>query len=96
MLRSLLVRVNVVDGLSRMEFQVPYDFVGLFEKMKNHNWSHEQLFPFILSNEWFQSKYYNCLPDKLQLKMHAAHKINIKGALEYLNRYKIKVIHFKD
>jgi ATP-dependent Lhr-like helicase len=95
MLRSLLVRVNVVDGLSRMEFQSPYDFVELFEKMRNHNWGHEQLFLFTLSNEWFQSKYNSCLPEKLRLQMHAAHKINIKGALEYLNRYTVKVIHIE-
>ncbi|MDR3585751.1 MAG: DEAD/DEAH box helicase [Desulfosporosinus sp.] len=70
-------------------------FSDLIEKIQSRVWEEADLVSFIWKNEWLETKYSPYLTDELQQKMHLKSEIDLKGALEFLERYRFVTILFE-
>lgn len=78
-------------GLGRIDI-VGDDLLNIFNEMKVIDWNPEKLLKYTSDNEMFKSKYSEYLPEELQIDMHIENEIDIKGAQEFLDKYKIRII----
>lgn len=91
MLRAKGVNAKNRD-LGRIEIVSDYDLLNIFNEIKVIDWNSEELLKYTSDNELFKSKYSEYLPEELQIKMHIENELDIKGAKEFLQKYKIRVI----
>jgi ATP-dependent Lhr-like helicase len=87
MLRKVGVNVSLKDTFSRMKTNSGQDIIGAINKIKNMIWSEEDLLEVTRSEEFFQSKFSEYLPEELKIKMHIANEIDIPETINYLNSY---------
>jgi len=92
MLRYYGVDVAKTDGIGRMEISASDEFIDILQDIKRRKWSLENLLPYTKEQEFFVSKYSHFLPPKLQIKMHGAHNVDIEGVLNFLDKFRIRII----
>lgn len=95
MLRLFEVNVKSIDGVGRIRIEGTYDILSILEQIKNKNWEAKELIPHTLEHEFFVSKYSVYLKKDMQEKMHIAHEINIQETLEYINKFRFKLINLR-
>lgn len=88
----LIIGEARMNALSKIIFHGHHNFEELIESLKRSTWKEEELLKVTHDNEWFTSKYMEYLPESLQKKVHIAHKIDIEGAISYLNKFKFRVV----
>lgn len=91
MFEAMGIRVEY-DSFGRIKIKGEYNLEKIINAIKNKKWSEEELLEVTKYNEWFKSKYIEYIPEQLQLDMHIAHEVDIEGALEFLKKYKIRIV----
>lgn len=92
MLRYCGVNAKIEDGVGRIGFPHVSGLKGIFENMKNKNWTIADLVPYVHENEQMETKYSKEISEELNIKMHIANEFKINETIEFLNKYEIKVI----
>ena len=92
MLRYYGVNVDKTDGIGRISILDNIDLIEILKEIRQKDWSLSDLLPYTMDHEFFVSKYSPFLPKELQIEMHEAHYVDIKGVLDFLNCYCIREI----
>jgi len=71
-------------------------FSELVEKIQSREWEEADLVSYIRENEWLVTKYSPYIMDELQQEMHFKSETDLKGALEFLESYKLITISLAD
>ena len=69
-----------------------YPIIEIIDQIINKEWTTEDILKQTKETEWFKSKYFEYLPFELQVEMHMANEVDIKGAIEFLENHKVRVI----
>ncbi len=92
MLKAMEVKVERCDSFGRIKIKGEYHLDETLNAIKNKKWDAKELLGGTKENEWFKSKYIEYIPRTLQVDMHIAHEVDIEGALEFLRKYKIRIV----
>ncbi|MED3647392.1 helicase-related protein, partial [Halalkalibacterium halodurans] len=91
MLRSLGFEAKLIDGLNRISIEGLFS-MDVIDYIKYEAWEPKKLMEFVYETELFDSKFSRLLPENLLVKMHIVHEMDIKGAIDYLNKTNFKFI----
>ncbi|RXJ00616.1 DEAD/DEAH box helicase [Anaerobacillus alkaliphilus] len=94
MFRAIGFAAKIEDGLNRMRIEGPLS-IDVLNFIKKEDWDETRLLPHIAEPELYNSKFSPYLPDKLFWSMHAAHEMDIEGAIQYLNEFEFIFIDCK-
>lgn len=95
MIQSMDIRIKRTEGIGDI---VIADVGNVYERIKqilSINWTVEKLIKVTHESNMFISKFSPYLPQDLSLDMHAAHEIDISGALSYLKKINLRVIYLQ-
>jgi ATP-dependent helicase Lhr and Lhr-like helicase len=92
MLKILGAKTKRKDLLGRIEFEYDRDVHLLCNDLKNYLWDEKAILQEKKKKEDFTSKFAPYMPEQLKDEMHIKHELDLKGALEHLNKYEWKII----
>lgn len=92
MLRSLGIECKKPDKYGRLSVSNNHDLIGAFQLMKEKEWRAEELIRHVLDTEWYVSKFNGYIPRSMKERMQVVHRMDIKGAINYLNTYEFRLI----
>lgn len=94
MLRYFGVDAKIRDGVGRITILNPDSILSIIKKMKEKEWTAEDLLSYVEEKEFFTSKYAAFIDDSLRVKMHVGNEVDIEGAVNYLHQYEFRSITF--
>jgi ATP-dependent helicase Lhr and Lhr-like helicase len=92
MFRFLGVETKKPDGVGRLYMSNQFDVEDAIQQMTRIQWDEEDLLPCVLENEFLNTKFSPYIPRKMREKMHAHHRLDIQGTMEYLKKFNIKFV----
>lgn len=92
MIKTTGLDARVVDSLGRILISDTSQLEEKIKELYQRDWSTSDILDVVMRNELFRSKYTDYLPNNIVYKMHAAHEIDLEGALKFLEENKIKLI----
>jgi len=82
--------------IERIALPKKVNFSDLVQKICSRDWQEADLVLYIRKNEWLVTKYSPYLMDELQQDMHFRNEVDLKGALEFLDRHQFVTISLTD
>ncbi|MRX71953.1 DEAD/DEAH box helicase [Bacillus lacus] len=95
MMRVLDVNVLERDLLGRIRFEYSGDINDLFFDLKSCIWDEKEIVEKKKKISDFPSKFATYIPEYLKDEMHIKHELDLKGALEFLNDFELKIIELE-
>lgn len=95
MLKAIGLEIKRIDSLGRITMLQTPDFEKKFSTLYEREWSFRDIIAVTKKEELFSSKFTEYLPSEFIFEMHEVHKVDLVGAIMFLQEKVIKIVDLR-